>query len=597
MANGNFAVTVAVVDKASSRLDAINRRIAALRAPAERFNRSLAKFGQVSGLSQTAEGIRNLGHLSLEAARSIEGIVTPLGFLTSAATIGGVAALTKRWADMGNQVNQTAYKLNMPVGRLSELEGAARLSGASAAAMDSSLRGLNETLSAARWKGDKVSYLKSLGIAFEGANGQARQAVDALDDVADAVARYSNPVTQTHILQQLGISEDMLPLLKNGRAGLEAFTKQARETGGVMTGEMANHATELTKAWQRLGLDVEGIGNRIVDSWSGTITKVLTKSSEWIEKNKETATSIAEIGGAVLALGALRPTGILLRLLGLGAASEVVAPVAAIGAAILGLGAVAGEMQVPLTDEYGWVIGNWGGTDESSNPAYYNPLDTKPAGPSWWSEHMPTWLGGGRSPTPHPASLLRTSDQNRAAGIRDSLARDLGLTKDQAAGIVSNLWAESHLQGINEANPAPGTRGGFGWAQWTGPRRAAFEQWAAEHHLDPASDAANYGYLINELRSGRYASVMQGVRTAPNAEAAAGAFFAYESDGDAALTAAHLADHVVNARQIAGLTGAVQVDVNVNLTGQHPTAHATAVGTGIASASPPRVETSMPTAR
>ena len=83
----------------------------------------------------------------------------------------------------------------------------------------------------------------------------------------------------------------------------------------------------------------------------------------------------------------------------------------------------------------------------------------------------------------------------------NQLMKDFNLTKEQAAGIVGNLGHESAgLQAINERNPVvPGSRGGFGWAQWTGPRRRQFEAWAAKNGLDVRSDEANYGFLKHEL--------------------------------------------------------------------------------------------------
>ncbi len=84
---------------------------------------------------------------------------------------------------------------------------------------------------------------------------------------------------------------------------------------------------------------------------------------------------------------------------------------------------------------------------------------------------------------------------------------DFGLSLIQAAGIVGNLGHESGgFKQMQEKGPVSG-RGGFGWAQWTGPRRKAFEAWAAENKLDIKSDEANYGYLKKELQSSEKASI------------------------------------------------------------------------------------------
>lgn len=57
-----------------------------------------------------------------------------------------------------------------------------------------------------------------------------------------------------------------------------------------------------------------------------------------------------------------------------------------------------------------------------------------------------------------------------------------GLSLPVAQGIAANMIAESGLNpGINEIAPlVPGSRGGYGLNQWTGPRRRQFEAYAAE---------------------------------------------------------------------------------------------------------------------
>lgn len=57
-----------------------------------------------------------------------------------------------------------------------------------------------------------------------------------------------------------------------------------------------------------------------------------------------------------------------------------------------------------------------------------------------------------------------------------------GLSLPVAQGIAANMIAESGLNpGINEIAPmVPGSRGGYGLNQWTGPRRRQFEEFAAQ---------------------------------------------------------------------------------------------------------------------
>jgi hypothetical protein len=92
------------------------------------------------------------------------------------------------------------------------------------------------------------------------------------------------------------------------------------------------------------------------------------------------------------------------------------------------------------------------------------------------------------------------SFSSQAPGLMNRLQSDFGLTPVQAAGIVGNLAHESAgLQaGIQQRGVRQG-RGGLGWAQWTGPRRRAFEAYLAETGQDATDPEANYGFLKREL--------------------------------------------------------------------------------------------------
>lgn len=106
------------------------------------------------------------------------------------------------------------------------------------------------------------------------------------------------------------------------------------------------------------------------------------------------------------------------------------------------------------------------------------------------------------------------------------LSKDFGLSPEQAAGVVGQLGHESAGFGtMQEVKPMiPGSRGGYGYAQWTGPRRKAFEAWSAENNLDPSSYEANYGFLSHELKNTPEGKVLESVRQAPDARSAGRAF-------------------------------------------------------------------------
>lgn len=80
---------------------------------------------------------------------------------------------------------------------------------------------------------------------------------------------------------------------------------------------------------------------------------------------------------------------------------------------------------------------------------------------------------------------------------------------EDAAAVLGNAGAETGgFTKLQEIKPlVPGSAGGWGWMQWTGPRRRAFEAYVARNNLDPSSDKANYNFLFVELTGSEKAAV------------------------------------------------------------------------------------------
>lgn len=152
------------------------------------------------------------------------------------------------------------------------------------------------------------------------------------------------------------------------------------------------------------------------------------------------------------------------------------------------------------------------------------------------------------------------SFEDRGGWVVKALAAEFGLTLPQAAGIVGNLGFESGgFKELQEISPTvAGSAGGYGWAQWTGPRRTTFMTWCSAHSLTPSSDEANYGYLVVEL-SRVYHSTIDAVKRSTTVEDAVFSVGqTYERPGG--TTPDHLpgyADRLLYAkRALAGAAGA-----------------------------------------
>ncbi len=100
--------------------------------------------------------------------------------------------------------------------------------------------------------------------------------------------------------------------------------------------------------------------------------------------------------------------------------------------------------------------------------------------------------------------------EHRGGWVAKSLMIDLKISLNQACGIVGNIGYESGgFKELQEISPEiSGSAGGYGWAQWTGPRRRAYEFWCKSNNIDPASDQANYEYLVLELKTSMISTIV-----------------------------------------------------------------------------------------
>lgn len=100
-----------------------------------------------------------------------------------------------------------------------------------------------------------------------------------------------------------------------------------------------------------------------------------------------------------------------------------------------------------------------------------------------------------------PSSPKGIANDTMETLVRTGLA-DRGYDPTMTEGMIMNFKDESGLRtDVNEAAPiVPGSRGGYGLAQWTGPRRTSLEEFAAARGK-PASDmSVQLDFLDQELK-------------------------------------------------------------------------------------------------
>jgi hypothetical protein len=176
-------------------------------------------------------------------------------------------------------------------------------------------------------------------------------------------------------------------------------------------------------------------------------------------------------------------------------------------------------------------------TDNGPNTPPNNPPGNPPNSPPNTPPNSPpnsppgnnTVDTGGFDTSVPSGAYTSQQSADMAKQVATQLMSDFGFSKEQAAGIVGNLMLESAGMNPDVNEMAPGSPGmygppasgdnGYGWGQWSSDRKTQFLDFAKQNNLQVGSPAANYAFLVNELKTTQAATVdaMKAAKTVPDA--------------------------------------------------------------------------------
>jgi hypothetical protein len=276
---GALTVSITAKDTASPALARLATNGRQLQAA---FSRLSDRMRGLGGLDKLARGARNV-------SQSFQSIAPPLAALTAAGTLAGITSLASRFAALGAELGRTSYRVQTGVADLHALQGAAKLSGSSAEAMTQALEGVGGALLDATAGRDvnAAMYFNQLGISMRDmATGSARLAKDVLPEIADQIARISDPRIQATVMAALRIPAEALPFLQRGAAGLREYQREAVRFG-VISGAAAAAARKFEYSQAKLDLAGRGLSNTIMERISPAIGSLMDDFAEWIARNRE----------------------------------------------------------------------------------------------------------------------------------------------------------------------------------------------------------------------------------------------------------------------------------------------------------------------
>lgn len=197
-------------------------------------------------LSQFQRQFSAMGSTLTGAARNIAGA------LVAAFSIHAI----KQALEYADAMGKAAQAAGMTTAEFSALAHAASLSDVGieelSAAISRFNRNIVETASGASGAG---FALKAMGIEIRGVDGGVRNVSELLADVADKFHNYKDSAEKSALAVELfGRSgAQLIPLLNQGRDGLEALKTEAQRLGIVVDTETAKKAEEFNDALKKMG--------------------------------------------------------------------------------------------------------------------------------------------------------------------------------------------------------------------------------------------------------------------------------------------------------------------------------------------------------
>lgn len=269
-----------------------------------------------------------------------------------AAIIAPLVLATATAIALGDELDKMSLRTGIAVNALSALGYAAEQSGASMDDLETATRKMQQNLTdAANRTGEAIKALRELGISAEAISGMKPD--EQLTLLYDAINRVEDPTKRAAIaIDIFGRSGTrLLPLFKDGAAGVEALKQHYRELGLEIdkgtTSKLVEFGDALSDTNKQVDRMKTEIGLAIAQAllpYKDQIAGALAGTIQWLKENHQFIQSAAAFGASLIGVGstlltlaaAIRTTTAAVRLFSLAiSGGPVLLAAAAVGALYL----------------------------------------------------------------------------------------------------------------------------------------------------------------------------------------------------------------------------------------------------------------------
>ena len=263
------------------------------------------KFGASTG--EAVAGIDQVKSALAGFSSPIQSAVSDFATLgkaiAGAFVVDKIAAFVGKYADMGEQIERTSAILGISTASVQQLGYIAQMTGGSATGMAMAIERLQLNLQRAQTPTSQQALaLQAIGLSAKELLGVPID--EQMNRIADAVAKFGDGGNKTAIVMALlgRTGAQMIPVLDQGRAGLDAMRQSAENAGAVMSGQTVTALATLDRATVGLTAAVSGLAGTLTGELAPSLSNEeseITSLIGWVNTAIQTHTLWDQITGAL----------------------------------------------------------------------------------------------------------------------------------------------------------------------------------------------------------------------------------------------------------------------------------------------------------
>lgn len=243
----------------------------------------------------------------------------PRGFMTASAAIGGVAGvvggavvgavgaaidavsnLVNSYGELGGRLTDMSDRTGLSTETLGELDYAATKSGTSLETLEGSLAKMgNKLVDAAAGSKTARAAFATLGLSVEQLSQLSPD--QQFERIAQAISEIDDPAARTAAAMDVfGKSgADLLPLMKDGAEGIQAFREEAVDLGRL-SGRDVDALDQLSDTFETLGIGAYNAGATVMAAFAPVLTDLGETLLPVVVRIADTAATVGRVVKAVL---------------------------------------------------------------------------------------------------------------------------------------------------------------------------------------------------------------------------------------------------------------------------------------------------------